>query len=67
MVYTLDDILEELTAACEMLYNATQSHSKSRIEDAVNWIRSILNEHKEGPYAKQVQKFYDEYINKTYG
>jgi hypothetical protein len=64
--YTLDDVLEELLRACNALKAATERHSRTGIEDAVNWIGAIINEHKKGPYEKQTQNFYDEYINIMY-
>ena len=67
MEYTLDDIVDELYAAFEAMRSAVEVHSRTRIEDAVNWITAILNEHRGGPYEKTLRQLYDTFIEETFG
>lgn len=67
MEYTLDDVVNELYAAFDAMKGAVEVHSRTRIEDAVNWITAILNEHRGGPYEHTLRRLYDEFIESTFG
>ena len=67
MYRTYSEEVSELEEAFSALISATQTRSKEKREDAVNWIQAILRMNNGGPYENALWTKYHQLLEDHYG